>query len=1095
MSVIDDFRKKRAERLALREKIEAFKQRRAERMHVRFDDEEDQGNNNNNRVNNGKGSGGHGNTRLPFGLCKRFGIEIEDGWTPKDAWAALSGMGITADGAYEKLKKGEDPGTSEVTPKNEPEMAGSLPIPQENENVPEVPEKPESVPENMTGNSGGTEWEYKPGENENVPKEPKRDIEIDGTVYKHLTAYERHWDKKAKYTLSGKEDTPGGYGRTLYKRFATKTDMYLYLKEKGIEEFKDPETGEIVNPSEMELPKALMPGEYGYGYYKALSIGLRDGSYKIIGTGMEGKKSEVRAFTSLAEAMKYLRGYGVSEEDVKLSPALKKREKERVGWLTSAEKEYIEKDGTRYGDLELKDDGWRWMLTGSDEEGIEKSFRFTSKIQAMKYLQEQGVHKVRIEKEAVDPTSFKIPATIATMGGYDLQKMFIHKSEYSGEFGLYGVDLDGKEHRFLSTLPGESYDEFEKRIKEQGADLGKVDISDGTKAMIEERRKEDAERERIKKEWEQKSIPFGYGRYADPKLERVDENTFRITGFNRRGERVSITYGDDMYGVLRYLKNNGVDISQVGMNDDVRAAYEKHQEEMRTFDARSFKYLDESYVDPKLSYDGMRFTVTAKDRRGREREIISSLDHDRIREKMSACGLDVSTMDKEKSYVDHMERMDRVKKAIDSGEYYSLGMTDNAYKDIKATKEHGRFTISGTDIDGKESKIGDFDNLDAVIEHCEDQGIKGYKISIDGREVPRPNFGMHHVKIKKKPDGGYLVYATSKKFGDNKVMHESPNEQECRDWVRKNNVDDSMVRTLGMNPNDDIPRMHTAASLAKFDSYRETALEKSFLSSMTDEKKKQTADMLTEIFNNGELRVARSTKSFAGIVENGYKSQLETGTGGHGAAITRSGRKQVSETMYGHSGLADEDYEKCGYLGFKSDEDDFDDSYRPFYGSITWTLRKDRMKDRVTYTYGDSLNRRYSMSCAGYGGDKPTIDGMSTITSEKTLDRLLHYYNDYKAGKISYADMFRNIRSSADNNYIECQYHGPVTIEDFSRCSFNTERDLSRTMSNMNESQRKNVLRKIKNANVELVYRPNAGGKFVDAWDWIKEHYPADIPA
>jgi hypothetical protein len=30
-----------------------------------------------------------GNTRLPYGLCKKYGIRILDGWRPRDCWAAL----------------------------------------------------------------------------------------------------------------------------------------------------------------------------------------------------------------------------------------------------------------------------------------------------------------------------------------------------------------------------------------------------------------------------------------------------------------------------------------------------------------------------------------------------------------------------------------------------------------------------------------------------------------------------------------------------------------------------------------------------------------------------------------------------------------------------------------------------------------------------------------------------------------------------------------------------------------------------------------------------------------------------------------------
>lgn len=65
---------------------------------VRFDDDDDK--------NNGGGSkgGGHGNTKIPFGLCQREGIDINPDWTPKDAWNALSGKGYSAADVYKELK-------------------------------------------------------------------------------------------------------------------------------------------------------------------------------------------------------------------------------------------------------------------------------------------------------------------------------------------------------------------------------------------------------------------------------------------------------------------------------------------------------------------------------------------------------------------------------------------------------------------------------------------------------------------------------------------------------------------------------------------------------------------------------------------------------------------------------------------------------------------------------------------------------------------------------------------------------------------------------------------------------------------------------
>lgn len=72
--------------------VERFRKRRAARLAMREDDEE-------------KIGGGHGNTRLPFGLCQREGIAIEKGWGPMDAWAALEGKGYSARETYEELRK------------------------------------------------------------------------------------------------------------------------------------------------------------------------------------------------------------------------------------------------------------------------------------------------------------------------------------------------------------------------------------------------------------------------------------------------------------------------------------------------------------------------------------------------------------------------------------------------------------------------------------------------------------------------------------------------------------------------------------------------------------------------------------------------------------------------------------------------------------------------------------------------------------------------------------------------------------------------------------------------------------------------------
>ena len=94
MEAVRKFRNKRIKRL----------EKRFGEYHgsaVRFDDEEET------NASNAKqgGGGGHGNTRIPYGLCQREGIAIKEGWTPKDAWNALEGKGYSASSVYKQLKK------------------------------------------------------------------------------------------------------------------------------------------------------------------------------------------------------------------------------------------------------------------------------------------------------------------------------------------------------------------------------------------------------------------------------------------------------------------------------------------------------------------------------------------------------------------------------------------------------------------------------------------------------------------------------------------------------------------------------------------------------------------------------------------------------------------------------------------------------------------------------------------------------------------------------------------------------------------------------------------------------------------------------
>lgn len=99
------YKQRRDARLGFRtsqhyDSVDEYRRRRAERLGIRLDADDDE-----NTGRTGRRGGGHGNTKIPFGLCQREGIEVKPGWTPQDAWNALEGKGYSAGESYKELKE------------------------------------------------------------------------------------------------------------------------------------------------------------------------------------------------------------------------------------------------------------------------------------------------------------------------------------------------------------------------------------------------------------------------------------------------------------------------------------------------------------------------------------------------------------------------------------------------------------------------------------------------------------------------------------------------------------------------------------------------------------------------------------------------------------------------------------------------------------------------------------------------------------------------------------------------------------------------------------------------------------------------------
>ena len=175
--------------------VAEYRKRRQQRLDARFhrDAPEEEANGNNNTPV--KRTGGHGNTRLPFGLCQRYGIDVDSSWSPRDAWDALAEKGITPEAEFAK----RNGGASFIRTRS-------------------------------------------------------------GATYKNLSATKVN---DGKYTLRGDFTDRTLSGRPItatsaaFHTFLNKEEMYACLQEHGISRFKDPDTGETVNPSKMKLPKTV----------------------------------------------------------------------------------------------------------------------------------------------------------------------------------------------------------------------------------------------------------------------------------------------------------------------------------------------------------------------------------------------------------------------------------------------------------------------------------------------------------------------------------------------------------------------------------------------------------------------------------------------------------------------------------------------------------------------------------------------------------------------------------------------------------------------------------------------------------------------
>lgn len=210
-----------------------------------------------------------------------------------------------------------------------------------------------------------------------------------------------------------------------------------------------------------------------------------------------------------------------------------------------------------------------------------------------------------------------------------------------------------------------------------------------------------------------------------------------------------------------------------------------------------------------------------------------------------------------------------------------------------------------------------------------------------------------------------------------------------------------------------------------------------------------------------------NTDILSKILQGGrFKSQMETGTSC--AELDAEQRKDFAQQNLGANvaAMSPSDYEIYGYMSSSDKLKEF--SYNggknscgtAQYGNLIVTLKKDRMKDRTTFSLGDSLSLRFRLA--------PT---KLTAPNSDALNVLDTFYPEQvvkMAEKIdSGADVYveADIIKKLELLYLELQYHGGVTIDDIESITMVTNYNnpqLEDVVKNMEQDYPEDLLKELK---------------------------------
>ena len=187
---------------------------------------------------------------------------------------------------------------------------------------------------------------------------------------------------------------------------------------------------------------------------------------------------------------------------------------------------------------------------------------------------------------------------------------------------------------------------------------------------------------------------------------------------------------------------------------------------------------------------------------------------------------------------------------------------------------------------------------------------------------------------------------------------------------------------------------------------------------------------MRRLIDENEFCMNRKGSTLARFFESGFKNQIEvfeseSKTSAH--YENPDERRKASRNLFGTPmNSAADSYEKYGYLG---NPWSYDGDYGSTYGDVVFVFDKDKIRNRTTYTLGDSLGPSVNRGMvSGTCGENPSFEGWYCSKPNA------HALTMLKDGA-----SLSQILSYTKNAYIELQFHGELTMSDVKCIVFRSE--------------------------------------------------------